>query len=73
MPTLADDRCPRCGGTFHCGMSDDAPCACTGVALDAALQQRLRERFTGCLCMGCLRALAAGAGVEAQGAAPHGG
>jgi hypothetical protein len=71
-PTLPDDRCPRCGGVFHCGMNDDAPCACTGVRLDAALQQRLRERFSGCLCISCLRALADGAPLQVAGAAPQG-
>jgi hypothetical protein len=56
----ASDRCPRCAGSFHCGMNDAAPCACAGVLLDAALQQRLRKRYTGCLCLRCLRSLAAG-------------
>ena len=28
-PPDASDRCPRCGGGFHCGMNDAAPCACT--------------------------------------------
>jgi len=45
-------------------MRDEQPCACTGITLDAALQQRLRERYTGCLCMNCLRALAAGAPID---------
>jgi hypothetical protein len=58
MNDAAAERCPRCGGSFHCGLADDAPCACTGIRLDAALQQRLRERYTGCLCLGCLQALA---------------
>jgi hypothetical protein len=57
----ATDRCPRCGGGFHCGIDDAVPCACTGITLDAALRQRLRERFSGCLCLRCLQALAAGA------------
>jgi hypothetical protein len=29
------------------------------VALDAALQQRLRELYIGCLCLRCLQALSA--------------
>ena len=53
------DRCPRCGGGFHCGMRDAAPCPCSAVSLSAALQARLRERYAGCLCLACLRALAA--------------
>ena len=53
------DRCPRCGSGLHCGVRDAAPCACTTVSLPAALQARLRERYAGCLCLACLRALAA--------------
>ena len=52
----ATDRCPRCGGGFHCGMADAGPCACTTVTLDATTQAALRERYTGCLCL-CLRCL----------------
>ena len=55
----AQDRCPRCGGSFHCGMHDAAPCACTGIVLSARLQQQLRERYSGCLCLRCLGELAA--------------
>ena len=55
------DRCPRCGGGFHCGMDDAGPCPCTTVSLSPALQATLRQRFTGCLCLACLQALAAGA------------
>jgi len=57
----ATDRCPRCGGSFHCGIDDAGPCACTRITLDAATQQQLRERYAGCLCLRCLQALAAGA------------
>ncbi len=57
--TAADSRCPRCGGSFHCGVHDPAPCACTTLVLSAELQARLRERYTGCLCLRCLQELAA--------------
>jgi hypothetical protein len=60
----AVDRCPRCGGAFQCGMAGAAPCACTTLTLDAPLQAALRERFTGCLCLPCLQALAAGASLQ---------
>jgi transposase len=59
-----DDRCPRCGGAFHCGVSDAGPCACTTVRLSAALQAQLRQRWSGCLCMSCLAALADAAELE---------
>jgi hypothetical protein len=65
MPEPADDRCPRCGGTFHCGANDAAPCPCTGVSLDAATLRQVRESFDGCLCLRCLHALA-GSGAPAD-------
>ncbi len=64
MQAPPEDRCPRCGGGFHCGVDDDAPCACAGIHLDALLQQRLRERYSGCLCLRCLAALARGESLE---------
>lgn len=69
MDALPQDTCPRCGGGFHCGVDDAAPCACTGLRLDAALQARLRERYTGCLCLRCLAALAQGASLDPADAA----
>jgi Cysteine-rich CWC len=66
MPALLQHPCPRCGGAFHCGAQDAEPCPCTGLTLDAALQQRLRERYVGCLCLRCLQALAGGAASDAH-------
>jgi Cysteine-rich CWC len=60
-----NERCARCGGPFRCGVNDDTPCACTTVTLSPELLARLRLQFTGCLCVPCLRVLAAGA--EAAG------
>ncbi len=54
------DRCPRCGGSFHCGMADATPCPCTQLTLDAHALMLLRQRHAGCLCGRCLAALAAG-------------
>ena len=51
------DRCPRCGGGFHCGVNDAAPCPCTNLTLAAATQAALRERYDGCLCLRCLQVL----------------
>ena len=59
MSAQAGDRCPRCGGGFHCGANDAAPCACTALKLDAATLAELRARYTGCLCLACLREIAA--------------
>lgn len=55
---LATDICPRCGGAFHCGVSDLAPCACTGLPLSAETLAGLRRRYAGCLCVACLVQLA---------------
>lgn len=52
-----DDRCPRCGGGFHCGMADAGPCPCSTLTLDAATQAALRQRYSGCLCLPCLAEL----------------
>lgn len=57
----ADSRCPRCNAPFHCGVNDPAPCVCTALSLDDATRAELRQRYTGCLCLGCLRELAAAA------------
>ena len=51
---LPDSRCERCGGAFHCGANDPEPCACTRIALDATTLARLRQAYTGCLCLRCL-------------------
>ncbi|MEP7281441.1 MAG: cysteine-rich CWC family protein [Rubrivivax sp.] len=56
---LANAACARCGGAFHCGAADPDPCACSALLLSATLQVALRERWRGCLCLDCLRALAA--------------
>ena len=64
LPLPIDDRCVRCGAAFHCGRDDAGPCACSQVRLDEATLARLRGRFTGCLCVDCLRALAAGAAID---------
>lgn len=58
MSLQASERCPRCGGGFHCGISDTAPCACSTLNLDAATLAELRSRYAGCLCMNCLREVA---------------
>lgn len=51
------DRCPRCGAAFACGAAGPGPCACAGLQLSPALLAQLRERYRGCLCVDCLRAL----------------
>jgi len=55
---LPDDRCPRCGGGFHCG-AQDARCDCFDLQLSEALRQRLSQQYSSCLCLACLRQLQA--------------
>ena len=57
---MSESCCPRCGGAFECGAMGPGPCACQSVSPRPELQARLRQQFSGCLCLGCLRALSAG-------------
>lgn len=57
-PALPDPCCPRCGRVFHCGVHDLQPCTCTGVDVPVAVLSALRARYTGCLCLACLREIA---------------
>ena len=59
MTLQASERCPRCGGGFHCGINDAEPCACSTLQLGAAVLAELRSRYTGCLCLACLRQIEA--------------
>ncbi|MCA0176424.1 MAG: cysteine-rich CWC family protein [Proteobacteria bacterium] len=54
----APSLCPRCGAAFGCGAAQPG-CACGQVRLTAAQRADLATRYQGCLCMACLRALAA--------------
>ncbi|WP_374657965.1 cysteine-rich CWC family protein [Inhella sp.] len=64
--TLEPDRCPRCGGGFHCGAAEGR-CDCFELQLSEALRARLAQRYPGrCLCLACLRELQCGASLEAQ-------
>ena len=40
-------------------MHDEQPCACTSVTLSADRLAALERTFDGCLCLACLRTLAA--------------
>jgi hypothetical protein len=56
------DRCPRCGGAFHCGV-DDTTCACFGLQLRQETVDALREHYGRCVCVGCLAAVNRGEAV----------
>ncbi len=55
MGVGASASCPRCGRGFHCGVRDSTPCACGTVDLPAETLQLLREHYSACLCLPCLR------------------
>jgi hypothetical protein len=65
---MATATCPRCGQRFDCGAAAATPCACSTLRLEPALLARLRERWSACLCLDCLRALARGESVQADDA-----
>jgi hypothetical protein len=54
-------RCARCGSAFDCGAGDAHPCACATVALSPAHRRAIADRYTDCLCLSCLGAIAGGA------------
>jgi cysteine-rich CWC protein len=60
------DLCPRCGSTFHCGVADAEPCACTTVRLDQTTLLALRDQYDRCLCLRCLVELRAQAQPRPQ-------
>ena len=52
--------CPRCGRTFLCrGDGDIEHCQCAAVELSSEDRAYIVSRFEECLCVDCLRNLAA--------------
>lgn len=50
--------CPRCGRAFLCrGETDIFSCQCAAVPLAPEDHAYIADRFSGCLCADCLRAL----------------
>lgn len=52
-----NETCQRCGGPFHCGVSDPQGCACFDLKLAPALMSQLRQNYQRCLCIACLKAM----------------
>jgi len=53
---MLDTSCPRCCGGFECGVNA-GHCDCFGIRLTDRLRAELAERYSGCLCLRCLREL----------------
>ncbi|WP_409993952.1 MULTISPECIES: cysteine-rich CWC family protein [Roseateles] len=51
-----EDRCPRCGGSFHCAAAEGF-CDCFELQLSAPLRQALAAQYSSCLCINCLKQL----------------
>ncbi len=51
--------CPRCGATFECRVEDKWHCQCAQVKLTSGACDYLKAHYTDCLCIKCLRELAA--------------
>jgi hypothetical protein len=64
-PDPTPSTCPRCGGGFDCG-AQAGRCDCFDIRLDEAQRAAVAERFDGCLCLGCLRAIVQGEAVSHQ-------
>ena len=48
--------CPRCGGSFRCGVSDKH-CACFDLQIGPVLRAQLAADYSSCLCVSCLAEL----------------
>ncbi len=58
--------CPRCGTSFECRHNDIERCDCAKVPMDAPLRIFLKKNYgERCLCVSCLKKLAAETGKKA--------
>jgi hypothetical protein len=53
-------RCPRCGSTFECKLNNPVHCGCAEIEIDDVRLLAIAERYSDCLCVDCLREIAAG-------------
>lgn len=50
-------NCPRCNTLFECKVGDIAHCQCSSVALSLEETAFIEDRYSDCLCAGCLKDL----------------
>lgn len=57
-PAATDNaHCPRCGGSFYCGVREGMRCACGQYRLSAETTRMLRQQYQRCVCLNCLAQL----------------
>ena len=55
LPVLRKTQaCPACGESFACEISLAKGCWCTEIKLSEAAREKLRSKYTSCLCRACL-------------------
>ena len=47
--------CPSCNSSFECKVGSILECECMNVQLTHLQRDYIRENFTDCLCVNCLR------------------
>lgn len=57
MPQHEPDSCPRCKQSFDCRAGDVLNCQCSSISLTIEEKSFIEERYTGCLCINCLKGL----------------
>lgn len=49
--------CPHCNQPFECRAGDVPNCQCSSISLTIEERFFIEERYTGCLCINCLKDL----------------
>ena len=55
MAQHEEKNCPRCNKLFECKCGSIDLCQCSTITLPDRLSKQLRNEFTDCLCIQCLR------------------
>lgn len=55
MAKHEEKSCPRCNKSFECKCGSINVCQCSTIELADDLSQQLKETYSDCLCIQCLR------------------
>jgi len=55
MSRHEEQICPRCSAPFECRVGSVLICECSTVELSDAQRGYIRDLYSGCLCIACLR------------------